>query len=348
MRNPKRILADDAYWNVAFLRRYLMRCDEVAVHEPRRAYEISQPVIELAEHRIGVGGRPGSYCNEIESRSCRVEARAIRAVCARRVGKLDEAEGLYLDAFRLATEPISTDTRAKLHTRYGWLLFVQGHAGAIEQAAEAASLASHQPTHLAAALVLRGAAVYRFENQAGVEYFAQALSLSKGDRATKYGRRVFYAALHGLAKVLGDCHSSLQAQYDAYLLLQEVKSYLGNRPKSVAKMQVYWQLGRIAWNLGYNRHGPRLLRKSRKGFAELGEPFELALSSLDLAGFYLHNGEFAEYEALVQETLTLMERFDEPQLKDALTKWPQTLRSPAQLQPLRAAAQRPGDGEPPF
>ncbi len=345
-QKPHRILADDAYWNVPFLERYLDRCDEVTVHEPAKAYAMAKPVVELADTRITIRERPGAYRSAIEQRTYRVQARMVRGTTAKNVGALGEAETLYAAAFELAEKGVDTNTRARLHTRYGWLLFVQGNAEAVSQAETAIGLQPDTIT-LAAAYIMRGAAAYRFEERAsGLEHFAQAAALAKSARTTKRGRRVFYAALHGLAKALSESQPTLAASQKAYSLLDEVRAYLAGRPKSAAKMKVYWQMGRIAWNLGYDRHGPRLIQKARRGFRDLGEPFEFALCSLDLAGFYLYGHEIGAYEALAADTRTYLESLEDEKLLEALSVLSRDVPvTPEELRTTRRAVELLHDGE---
>ncbi len=328
-QKPQRILADDAYWNVPFLERYLNRCNEIAIHEPLKGYEMAGPVVALADTRITIRERPGAYKSAVERRSYRVRARSVLASCARRIGGLGEAEELYAAAFDLAEKRIHPAIKADLHTRYGWLLVAQGDAAAVEQAETAVTLAPDKVT-LAEALVLRGVVAFKFEEKrTGLEYMARAVASSKARRTTRRGQHVFAAALHGLVKILSECHPLPDTQRKAYVLLEEVKSYLAGRPKSVAKMQVYWQMGRIAFNLGYDRHGPRLLKRARKGLLPLGELLEYALISLDLAGFYLQSGELAEYDALVAETYAVLDGCDNPELLQALASWSRDVRASA-------------------
>ena len=344
IKKPDRILADDAYWNVPFLERYLMRCDEVGVHEPKTAYEMSAPVVDLADTRISILGRPGAYKSAVERRSYRVQARIVRAQAAKGVGECGEAEDLYAAAFRLAEEEIGTSVRTRLHTRYAWLLFMQSNPEAVEHAQKAIELKSDKVT-LAAALLARAASAHKFENKTRLDDLASALALTKTERTSKRGRRVFYAALHALAKILSDSNPLPDTQAKAYVLLGEVKSYLAGRPKSVAKMQVYWQMGRIAWNLGYDKHGPRLMRKARQGFRELGEPFELAMISLDLAGLYLESGELEEYAELVADTYEFLESFGDAKLLKALSSWSRGLRTTkAELAKTRQVIEELKDG----
>ncbi len=246
-QKPSRILAGDAYWNVPFLERYLNRCDDIAFDEPTKAYEMAKPVVDLADTRITIRGRPGAYKSAVERRSYRVTARVVLASITKAVGRFGEAEVLYSAAFALAEREIDTNVRARLHSRYAWLLYAQGNADAVEEADTAIDLEPGTIT-LAGALIIRGAAAFKFEErrETGLEYFARAAALAKTGRTTRRGRRVFCAALHGLAKVLSDCQPLPDVQREAYFLLQNVKSYLAGRPKSVAKMVVYWQLGRAA------------------------------------------------------------------------------------------------------
>ncbi len=344
-KKPDRILADDAYWNVPFLERYLNRCDEFTVHEPAKAYAMATPVVELADTRITIRERPGAYRSAVERRTYRVHARMVRGTAAKAVGALGEAETLYSAAFVLAEEGIDTDIKARLHTRYGWLLLVQGNAGAVREAETAIGL-KPDTISLAAAYIMRGAAAYRFEERAsGLEHFARAAALAKAARTTPRGRRVFYAALHGLAKVLSECQPTLAASQKAYSLLAEVRAYLAGRPKSAAKMKVYWQMGRIAWNLGYDRHGPRLIQKARQGFRDLGEPFEFALCSLDLAGFYLYGQEIEAYEELAVDTRTYLESLEDAKLLEALSVLSRDVPvSPDEIRATRRAVEALRDG----
>ena len=346
-KKPDRVLADDAYWNVPFLDRFLRRCDEVAIDEPQKAYAMAAPVVELADTRITVLERPGAYLSAVERRSYRVHARAVLASCARRVGELNESENLYAAAFEIAKKPIHSDAKASLHFRHGWLLHDQGMRAAIDEADTAIELASN-PITRAAALLLRGATAFRFEpNETGLEQLARAANLAKTERASKRGARVFYAALLGVAKILSECNPAVGAQAEAYALLEQVRGYLAGRPKSVAKMQVYWQMGRISFNLGNNRHGPRLLKRASKGLLELGEKFEYTLVSLDLASFYLQNHEFATYDALVADTYEVLDTWNNPKLLEATSSWSRTVRvSPASLRKTRQAVEQLGMGGP--
>ncbi len=124
-----------------------------------------------------------------------------------------------------------------------------------------------------------------------------------------------------------------------------MKAYLAGRPKSLPKMEVYWQMGRIAWNLGYDKHGPRLIRKAREGFRALGEPFEVALSSRDLAGFYPRDRELDEYEALAADTLAFLESFGDTKLLEALSALSRDVPvSAGELRTTRRAVEDLGDG----
>ena len=346
-RVPERILASDAYWNVPFLKRYLDRCDEIAVHEPKRAYAMTEPVVALADTRISVGGRPGAYRSAEEKRAWRVRARMVRASCAKDVAEYGEAESLYVTAFTLAGEGIDADTRARLHTRYAWLLFAQGNAEAIKEASIAMELATDAVT-LAAACIIRGAVADCFEDQrAGLQYFAKAANLTKNKRTTKRGQRVFLAALHGVGKGLSDGCPMPDTQLKAYRLLEQVKTYLAGRPRSAAKMIVYWQLGRIACNLGFYRYGKRLLQNARDGLRDLGELFEFALCSIDLAAIYLRRGALNEYDALAADTHAFLNKtLDNPALLMAISLRRMSLQ---ELDTARKAveAQKTGDPNPP-
>ncbi len=345
-QKPERVLADEAYWNVTFLERYLDRCDEVAVHEPKKAYEMTEPVIQLADARIHVGKREGTYKSAKERRSYCVQARIVRAQAARCVGKYEVAEELFQAAFGLAKKPIDSSVKARLHTRYAWLLFAKNDVTAIIKHAEEAIELDSDKITLGAALILRGAAAFKFEERSGLDYLAKAVALTRAERTSKRGRRVFNAALHGLAKILSESHPFPATLRKAYLLLGEVKSYLAGRPKSVAKMQVYWLMGRIAWQLGYDRHGPRLLLRARGGFRDLGEPVEFAMVSLDAAGLALEAGEFAEYDALLADTHAFLKSFDDPKLLKALSSWSRDVRvSRDVLRETRQAIEALRDGE---
>ncbi len=349
-RNPNRILASDAYWNVPFLKRYLDRCDEIGVHEPKKAYEMAEPLVTLADARIFVGGREGAYKSVEERRSYRVHARIVRALTAKRICEYGEAETIYAEAFKLAEKPMDTSIKARLHTCYAWLLVEQGNPRAVSEGKSALELEADTVT-IAAAVMVRGVAAFQFEDNSGLEFFAHAAALAKTERTTKRGQRVFYAALHGVAKALSDCHPMPNAQTKAYQLLNEVKSHLAGRPKSVAKMLVYRQMGRIAWNLGYNRYGPRLLIKARNGFRDLGNPSEFALCSLDLAGIYLEGGELPEYDALAADTVSYIETLDSPELLEALSAWSEidvhgaTRKVKAKLKAVCQAVETLKDGE---
>ena len=313
-------MADAAYWNVPFLKRYLNRCDDIAVHEPKRAYEMTGPIVALADTRILIRGRPGAYRSAEERRFYRVHARIVRASAAKRICEYSEAETLYADAFKLAEEPIPSDLKARLHTRYAWLLVEQGDPKALSEAKAALELEADIIT-IAAAVIVRGVAAFQFEGKTGLEFFAHAAALAKTERTTKRGQRVFYSALHAVAKVLSDCHPMPGTQRKAFVLLEEVKRYLAGRPKSVAKMLVYRQMGRIAWNLGSDLHGRRLLVKARKGFRDLGNPSEFALCSLDLASIYLESGAFEDYDVLVADTYAYIEALNNSELLKALSAW---------------------------
>ncbi len=344
-QNPDRILASDAYWNVPFLKRYLARCDEIAVHEPQKAYEMTEPVVALADTRIFVGGRPGAYKSAEERRSFCVLARIVRGSTAKDVGAFAEAEKLYDAAFKLAKKPIRSSIRARLHTAYAWLLFAKGDAKAIQEAETAITTEADTIT-LAAALIIRSVVAYRFESEkTGLVYAAQAASLAKANRTTKRGQRVFYAALHAVSKILSDCCPMPRALRQSYVMLEDVKSYLAGRPKSVSKMLVYWQMGRIAWQLGYDRHGPRLMTRARNGLRDLGDPFEFALCSLDLAGVYLDSGELQQYDALVAETYAYLATLENPELLEALSLLSREVRMSAkELKTTRQVVEALKDG----
>ena len=324
-QKPDRVLADDAYWNVPFLDRYLERCDEIGVDEPKKAYAMTEPVVALADTRILIDGRPGAYKNAWERRSYRVQARIVRAQAAGCVGEYSEAGDLFEASFALAEHGVDSSVKTRLHTRYAWHLWAENDPAALTHAQQAIALGSDKIT-LGAALISRGAVALKFENRSGLEYLATAVALTKTERTCKRGRRVFNAAQHALAKHLGETRPFPATLRNAYVLLDEVRSYFAGRPKSVAKMQVYWQMGRIAWELGYDRHGPRLIRKAREGLRTLGEPFEFVMISLDAAGMALESGELEVYDALVEDTHLMLKAFEDPALLKALSTWSRKVR----------------------
>ncbi len=118
----------------------------------------------------------------------------ITASCARKVGRLSEAEILYKESFQLAKQGIHDDTHADLHTRYGWLLLTRKDASASSFADRAIALAPGAVIQ-GAAYHLHGIVAVEINHTSGLEDFARAMCLTRNQRRSKYGRRVFYAAL---------------------------------------------------------------------------------------------------------------------------------------------------------
>ncbi len=327
VKRPHRILADDSYWNVPFLQRFLDRIDDEAVHRPGPALEMAQPMITLADQRIGVRGRDGSYSSQEEKRSFQVRARFVTASVARRVGEFERASQLYATAYSLAEIGIDSPTLTELHCRYGWLLFIRNDPDAVKKAQAALDRCggSTQIEMLlrAEALVLRGAAKHTMlETGDGFVDLAEAVRLVVDKRKSRRGRRVLIAALHGLGKILSESSASMIAQERAYRHLERAKSLMGRQPKSIAKMQVNWHMGKIAFNLGLTKQGERLVRKARNGLRDLEEFQEYTLASLDLAGMYLLFEDRAAYALLVEETKCYLERISPNQeLWEILGTW---------------------------
>ncbi len=117
------------------------------------------------------------------------------------------------------------------------------------------------------------------------------------------------------------------------------------KPKRILADDAYWNVPFLDRYLGYDKHGPRLIRKAREGFRALGEPFEFALSSLDLAGFYLRDRELDEYEALAADTLAFLESFGDTKLLEALSALSRDVPvSAGELRTTRRAVEDLGDG----
>ncbi len=129
----------------------------------------------------------------------------------------------------------------------------------------------------------------------------------------------------------------MMAQERAYQFLERAKSLMVRQSKSVAKMQINWHMGKIAFNLGLNNQGERLIRKARKGLRELGEFQEFALASLDLAALYLLFGDTTSFEALVRDTNEyLVQAIPDSEMLRILSNWrSRLLRSPEEFTQLR-------------
>ncbi|MEL7061325.1 MAG: hypothetical protein AAGN46_14980 [Acidobacteriota bacterium] len=352
--NAQKVVGHERYWSVDFLDLYLDQCEELAIDLPRDAYAMGRHAPMLAQ-RIRVGTAPEEYPTGQARWESVIYATAVYASCCRVAGELTEARFALDKARELLAEArdrrveIGLRIDAELDRREAAYWATRGDLDAAEALVGRALLNARKvrdEPNLASVYSLRGLLGQLSTRGTNVSDFSEAMA--RADIQTNRGRRTFFAALHNLTIAAATDTHSIDACKTAYLLLETVKSTLARRPKSIAKLKVFWVEGLLMARFGLNRHAERKLQKARLGLLALGDRSGFFAASIDLALIDQAHGDGRSAQAVIDDCLRRADAEDLEQL--AARQWPQWLiLDPAKLretrgrlaaQPVQTAKQR--------
>lgn len=314
------VIQRSKYWTPTFCRLYFEKCDELIFSDPRAGLQAAEVCPELVD-LVGRFGREQESLARL-----RVGALAVLGSAYRAVGDLEQAQASYAEALRLTgQQQIPATEKANLHFRIAVLRCEQNRLQEAlvlaDRSVEIYRGASEQLRrwHLGEALTIRGFV----RNLAGhsamaLKDWSEALSCTDPKRRP----RVYYAATHNLAWGLAEratCSSDL-AKIELYL--QRARRMLSKQSRSLQKLRLIWLQGMIFMRFGSIRRGEAAFDSARRGFIEIGSPFDMALVSLDMARYLHQSRQFSELRALATETQQLFSsECADPRANRALATW---------------------------
>lgn len=120
------------------------------------------------------------------------------------------------------------------------------------------------------------------------------------------GARLMLLQRHNFAVNL--CHAGRSAE--AASLLPEIRRLAAERDAELASLRVRWLEGRVAMGLGKTDEARETLESVRQSWLELGNAYEMALVSLELAAIYLEKGRTAEVKLLAPQLVPVFRAED--------------------------------------
>jgi tetratricopeptide (TPR) repeat protein len=97
---------------------------------------------------------------------------------------------------------------------------------------------------------------------------------------------------------------------EAASLLPELRRLAADRGVALESLRVRWLEGRVAMGLGKTDEAREILESVRRSWIELGNAYEVALVSLELAAVYLDEGRTAEVKALAPQLVPVFRAED--------------------------------------
>ena len=328
------------YWTPAFCRLYFEKCDELSFGDPRDGLQAAEVCPELVD-------LVAKFSRDPEPLAClQVRALAVLGSAYRAVGDLEQAEDCYQEALRfIQREPVPATETANLFFRIAVLRSFQDR---LQDAFDLAdrSVAIYRESdgeararHLGEALTIRGFVNnLKGSSAAAMQDWSEALACTDPRRRP----RVYYSATHNLACGLAKratCSSDL-AKIELYL--QRARKLLSKRPRSLQKLRLIYLQGMIFMRFGSTRRGEAAFHAARRGFLEIGSPFDMALVSLDMARYLHQNRQYAEMKALAIETRQIFSsQCTDQKANQALNVWKEAiLASPVSTEAFAVAWNR--------
>jgi tetratricopeptide (TPR) repeat protein len=109
------------------------------------------------------------------------------------------------------------------------------------------------------------------------------------------------AACHNLIR----CYIDLDRPDQALALYSEVRVLYQESEDPLILLRMAWQEGVLLRDLGHLRAAETALLRARKGYQDMGLPYEVALSALDLASVYVKLGLVDEVKRTVMATVPI-------------------------------------------
>ncbi|MFL6259460.1 MAG: hypothetical protein ACJ76Y_07095 [Thermoanaerobaculia bacterium] len=228
------------------------------------------------------------------------------------------AWGQYGNALRLCGRPQEAEgafATAREYRRQGtgdpmlhaWLLermtplyiFQKCFKEAVEMCEEAGKIYQELGENqlLASTLVQKAiATLYSGEAVQAVRILNQAIPLIDGEDS-----HLLMAACHNLIR----CYIDLDRPDQALALYSEIRALYQESDDPLIVLRLAWQEGVLLRDLGHLRAAETALLRARKGYQEMGLPYEVALSSLDLASVYVKLGLVDEVKRTVMTTVPI-------------------------------------------
>ncbi len=302
--NPEALLRNRKYADPVFLAFFLDHVEERIYRDPGAGLKLARVAPKLAR-------LVPDEDRQTEHREQLALAHAVLAGAYRATGRPSVAESEFVRALEIAdSASVSPSVRAQLYRRLAVLRacqkrFTEALALADRSVETFGKLKDHHG--LTIATTTRGFVL----NESGrfheaIRSHGEALRLA-GEAIRRAGRKQPAAGIlraHEAARInLALAASQVGSTHPAQGYISAARRALRGKRRCIQRHRLRWIEGQV-W-LKAPHHLPRAKRAfqiARRGFLQLGAPWELALCSLDLATLYRAGERWAELEALAADT----------------------------------------------
>jgi len=298
--DAREILAHPKYWNAAFCRLYLERCEAIRFEDPKAGLRAVRIAPELA---IRV---PQHQCRDERGWcSLQLDALGVTGSAYRAVADLDFAEKTFLVATELFADRAGDLACARLMQRMAYLRAAQRRFEEADELVEEA-IGVYQrrgERHLlGCALVDRGVIYGRSKRfELAVRDLLEALDLLEEKRDSRY----HYSAIHNLTHALLNVESV--DPREAMTWLRRAQE-LNHQPEtSLSRVKLLWIEGEALARLGRFREAEEALTLAYHRLLEHGAILDAALAGIELAEICFQEGRTNEVRRLAGELFPLFQ-----------------------------------------
>ncbi len=316
------VIQKSKYWSPDFCWLFFERCDELIFEDPAAGLETARFAPKLVSRVYRLGRL------EQEGPRLMLRALAVRASACRATGDFEQAERLYRQAFAVVDKnPVPDVDRANLLFRVASLRALKRRfTQALELVNEALRIyrradSGIQERHLGETLSIRGF-IYNLagDGAAAMNDWGNVLT------CTDPKSRFFHCAEHDLACGLFKRALDSTALSEIEIYVNRARKQLSGRPRSLPKLKLLFLQGMICMRFGSTRRGEAIFRKARVGFIDMASPFDMALVSVELGRYLMHEGHGEELWKLVIETAEIFRSLcKDEEANRALNVWKETV-----------------------
>lgn len=292
------ILAHPKFWNAAFCRLYLERCDALRFEDPEVGRQVAEIAPQLASRvpRHQVGGESG-WC------SLQIDALGVAGSAFRTVGEVDLAEQTFHVATVLFTDDADDMACARLMRRTAYLRAAQDRfAEAIELTEESIEVyrLHGESIFLGCALVDQAVVFIRAKKfELAARDLLESLDILEDDQNSSY----YYSAVHNLAYAL--LKTEGVDPLEAIAWLSRARELNTEPVTSVSRAKLLWLEGEAWAKMGRYPEAEAAFGEACRQLWERGAPLDAGLAAVELAEIYLMQGRTDDVRRLAGELFPL-------------------------------------------